>query len=529
MTEGSVLFIEKPHIAYNTQDWNTISKKRSFSKYYNGRIQADYKVSEKLSVGAQAFLNDNRPHANDNTITNIMQKTGLLDSIINGNGSQNSTTNSLGLNFNSTYSLGKDGQEIVLDLDHYRSNFDNFRSFYSETFLPNGTPIQNNKWYSGNNGQNVFINTSFNLDVEQKIKMFDINYGINFSTSRNRNNLQSVATSRITDTIFNYSDEFEFKENIGSLFFSINTAISKKIDLKAGLRIENTTTEGISNTLVKKYENKYMKFFPTLYTSYKINEKNVFSLGYGRRIERPAFLAMNPFARYISKYYYTVGNPYLLPSFSHNIEMNYSNNSNLNLSLYTNFAKEQIAQTAIPYENSKMVVDTMQNFYDMSTVGFTAIYTLRKSNWLESSFVFNGYHRNIKQYDNKIVPDYNVNVIYLSLDNNFKVSKKITTQLSSFYYSPQITGIFRRSPRFNVNLNFRYKINEQWDLALFANDILKTQQGKLKAIVNSVQQTYDNYYDSRSIRLSISFRFGSMNINARQRNFISDKEKQRAY
>lgn len=529
MTEGSVLFIEKPHIAYNTQDWNTISKKRSFSKYYNGRIQADYKVSEKLSVGAQAFLNDNRPHANDNTITNIMQKTGFLDSIINGNGSQNSTTNSLGLNFNSTYSLGKDGQEIVLDLDHYRSNFDNFRSFNSETFLPNGTPIQNNKWYSGNNGQNVFTNTSFNLDVEQKIKMFDINYGINFSTSRNRNNLQSVATSRITDTIFNYSDEFEFKENIGSLFFSINTAISKKIDLKAGLRIENTTTEGISNTLVKKYENKYMKFFPTLYTSYKINEKNVFSLGYGRRIERPAFLAMNPFARYISKYYYTVGNPYLLPSFSHNIEMNYSNNSNLNLSLYTNFAKEQIAQTAIPYENSKMVVDTMQNFYDMSTVGFTAIYTLRKSNWLESSFVFNGYHRNIKQYDNKIVPDYNVNVIYLSLDNNFKVSKKITTQLSSFYYSPQITGIFRRSPRFNVNLNFRYKINEQWDLALFANDILKTQQGKLKAIVNSVQQTYDNYYDSRSIRLSISFRFGSMNINARQRNFISDKEKQRAY
>ncbi|MFC3354591.1 outer membrane beta-barrel family protein [Sphingobacterium zeae] len=529
MTEGSVLFTEKPHIAYNTQDWNTISKKRSFSKYYNGRIQADYKVSEKLSVGAQAFLNDNRPHANDNTITNIMQKTGLLDSIINGNGSQNSTTNSLGLNFNSTYSLGKDGQEIVLDLDHYRSNFDNFRSFNSETFLPNGTPIQNNKWYSGNNGQNVFTNTSFNLDVEQKIKMFDINYGINFSTSRNRNNLQSVATSRITDTIFNYSDEFEFKENIGSLFFSINTAISKKIDLKAGLRIENTTTEGISNTLVKKYENKYMKFFPTLYTSYKINEKNAFSLGYGRRIERPAFLAMNPFARYISKYYYTVGNPYLLPSFSHNIEMNYSNNSNLNLSLYTNFAKEQIAQTAIPYENSKMVVDTMQNFYDMSTVGFTAIYTLRKSNWLESSFVFNGYHRNIKQYDNKIVPDYNVNVIYLSLDNNFKVSKKITTQLSSFYYSPQITGIFRRSPRFNVNLNFRYKINEQWDLALFANDILKTQQGKLKAIVNSVQQTYDNYYDSRSIRLSISFRFGSMNISARQRNFISDKEKQRAY
>lgn len=529
MTEGSVLFTEKPHVTYSTQDWETLSKKRSFTKLYNGRLQTEYKISEKFSIGAQAFLNSSKPHSNDKTLTNISQRTGLLDSIIKGNGYQNSTTQSLALNFNSTYSLGKDGQEIILDIDHYRSNYDNFRDFNSETFDPSDSPILNNEWYSGNVGQNVFTNTSFNIDVEQKIKKFDINYGVNFSTSLNKNELQSVATSGRIDTIFNYSDEFEFRENIGSLFFSIGSAISKKIDFKAGLRLENTNTEGVSNTLATKYENNYLKLFPTLYTSYKMNDKNVFSIGYGRRIDRPAFMAMNPFARYISKYYYTVGNPYLLPSFSHNIEINYSNNRDLNLSLYTNFAKEQIAQTAIPFENSKMVVDTMQNFYDMSTIGFTAIYTLQKSNWLESNFVFNGYHRSIKQYDTNIVPDYKVNVVYLSMDNNFKISKKLNTQLSSFYYSPQITGIFRRSPRFNVNLNFRYKINDQWDLALFANDILKTQQGKLNAIVNGVQQSYDNYYDSRSLRLTVSYRFGSMNINARQRNFINEKEKQRAY
>ncbi|MEN5057835.1 outer membrane beta-barrel family protein [Sphingobacterium kitahiroshimense] len=529
MTEGSVLFTEKPHISYSAQDWKTISKKRSFTQLYNGRVQAEYKISEKLSVGAQAYLNNSRPHSNDQTLTNITQRTGLLDSIIKGDGYQNSKTKSLGLNFNSTYSLGKNGQEIVLDLDHYRSKFDNFRNFNSETFNPNGSSIKNQEWYSANIGENAFTNTSLNIDVEQKIKMFDINYGVNFSNSRNRNELESFATARKTDTIFNYSDEFEFKENIGSIFFSIASSISKNIDFKAGLRLENTNTEGVSNTLVTKYENNYLKLFPTLYTSYKINDKNVFSIGYGRRIDRPAFMAMNPFSRYISKYYYTVGNPYLLPSFSHNIEMNYSNNRNLNLSLYTNFAKEQIAQTAIPFEHSKMVVDTMQNFYDMSTIGFTAIYTLRKSNWLESNFVFNGYHRSIKQYDNTIVDDYKVNVAYISMDNNFRITKKLNTQLSSFYYSPQVTGIFRRSPRFNVNFNFRYKINDQWDLALFANDILKTQQGKLNAIVNGVQQSYDNYYDSRSLRLTVSYRFGSININARQRNFINEKEKQRAY
>ncbi len=244
--------------------------------------------------------------------------------------------------------------------------------------------------------------------------------------------MSARAVAAIADTLFDYKDRFEFKENTGALFLTADRELGTKFQVKGGICLENTNTEGMSNTLESTYKNNYLKIFPTFYSSYKMNDYNVFSLGYGRRIDRPAYLTLNPFERYITQYYYSVGNPYLLPSFSHNVELNYSNNDNLNLSLYTNFGNDQIAQIAIPNENSKVVVDTMQNFYNTSTLGLTAIYTFRKANWLETNFVLTGYYRNIRQRDTAIVPNYKVYVAYFSMDNNFKISKKISSQLSFF-------------------------------------------------------------------------------------------------
>lgn len=530
MTEGSSASIERPRILYATQNWESKSNRRNYTKLYNARLQADYTMSDKLTIGAQAFYNNSRPHANDQTSTRIEGKTsGHIDSSLIGSGHQHAETENLALNLNSTYSLGKDGQRIVVDLDYYRSHNNNFRDFNSGTYGPDELPMSGREWFSRNIGDNQFRNTSLNIDVEHKIQQFEVNYGVSYSSSHNRNELSAAAVAAKTDTLFDYKDSFEFTENTGAVFVSVSRALGEKFELKGGLRMENTHTKGISNTLESTYKNDYLKLFPTFYSSYRLNDQHIFSIGYGRRIDRPAYLSLNPFERYITQYYYAVGNPYLLPSFSHNLELNYSNNNNLNLSLYTNFGKDQIAQTAIPYENSKIVVDTMQNFYNTSTVGLTAVYTFRKVSWLESNFIVTGYHRNIRQRDTAIVPNYEVYVAYFSMDNTFKISKKISSQLSFFYYSPQITGIFRRTPRYNVNVAVRYKISNKWDAAILASDILKTTQAKLHAVVNGVQQHYDNYYDTRNLRVTLSYRFGSTKVSPRQRNFMNEKEKQRAY
>lgn len=530
MTNGSSSFTERPEVHYATQKWISESKRRSYTKLYNARIQADYKMSEKLTVGAQVSYNNSRPKAPDRSSTHIFSnETGKLDSMIVGWGTQESERNNVSLNLNSSYSLGKEGQRIVLDIDYYNSTLKDNRGFNSGTQNANGQLITDREWFSGNMGNNSFRNTSVNLDVEQKIKQFIVNYGLNYSNSTNSNLLSSTAIASRTDTVFNYDDNFEFTENTGALFLSVSRSLGKKLEMKGGLRMENTNAEGISNTLLSKYVNSYLKLFPTFYSSYKLNDKNVISLSYGKRISRPAYLRLNPFRRYITQYFYTVGNPYLKPSFSHNIELNYSNNRNLYLTLYTNIGKDQITSISIPHESTKLVIDTAQNFLNTITAGFTAVYNFNKLSWLESNLVLNGYHTSINQKDNSIVADSKAFIGYINMYNNFKISKKISAQLSFFYYTPEISGLYRRTATFNLYPSFRYKINDHWDTAIFGNDLLKTTQGKLSGVVNGVYQSYDNYYDSRNVRLSVSYRFGSMKVNVKQRDFKNEKEKQRAY
>ena len=78
MNDGSSASIERPLILYTTQNWKSESNRRSYSKLYNARLQADYKMSDKLTIGTQAFYNNSRPHATDQSSTSIEQKNNWI-------------------------------------------------------------------------------------------------------------------------------------------------------------------------------------------------------------------------------------------------------------------------------------------------------------------------------------------------------------------------------------------------------------------------------------------------------------------
>lgn len=56
-------------------------------------------------------------------------------------------------------------------------------------------------------------------------------------------------------------------------------------------------------------------------------------MSYGRRIDRPNYQDLNPFFYFLDKYTYQVGNPYLRPQFSHNIELTHTFKGILNSSI----------------------------------------------------------------------------------------------------------------------------------------------------------------------------------------------------
>src|SRR6202012_585923 len=114
------------------------------------------------------------------------------------------------------------------------------------------------------------------------------------------NNVPEVDTTK--------TNSFLDRENINAAYPPMTKQYGKW-SVQAGLRAENTNYSGhqLGNGLTvinndSSFTRSYINLFPTLYVTYDANEKNTFTLNYGRRIDRPAYQDLNPFLFFLDQY-----------------------------------------------------------------------------------------------------------------------------------------------------------------------------------------------------------------------------------
>ena len=112
------------------------------------------------------------------------------------------------------------------------------------------------------------------------------------------------------------SNSFVYQENIQAAYASF--AWEKgDYGFNAGLRYENTETEGFNETIDSLNIRDYSQLFPSLSFNMPIAGKLGASLAYSYRIERPSYYALNPFVTYIDPLTFQKGNPFLQPELIH--------------------------------------------------------------------------------------------------------------------------------------------------------------------------------------------------------------------
>ena len=125
----------------------------------------------------------------------------------------------------------------------------------------------------------------------------------------------------------------------------------KRFSLQAGLRYENTVSNGHQlGNLIKpdsSFKRTYNSLFPTLYFSYKLDTagNNQLGLNYGRRIDRPYYQDLNPFFSPLDKFTYYVGNPFLKPSFTQSIELSHTYKSRITTTFGYSWVRDEVNET----------------------------------------------------------------------------------------------------------------------------------------------------------------------------------------
>lgn len=107
----------------------------------------------------------------------------------------------------------------------------------------------------------------------------------------------------------------------------------------------------------------------------------------------------------------------------------------------------------------------------------------------------------------------------LFFNSNFMLNINI---LNDF---PSVLNYRRMENMFRTDIGFIYRIDKHnIVLSLSANDIFKTYKSNYCYYSNSVRQEYINYYDSRSVKFSVTWKFGDWNKKQISKKRLSNTE-----
>lgn len=480
---------------------------------FNLKFGTDFYINDKTTVGFVVSGFQNRENVHSNSLIYLKDAGNAIDSIVSSPSTNNGLWKNGSVNLNFRHQFDSTGTEITADVDYMKYNSSSDQYFTNITYDPNWVE-KNQTVLTGHLPSTIDI-YSFKTDYSHPFqKGLKLEAGLKtsyVSTTNDANYYNVVNNVALPDT--SKTNHFLYKENINAAYINLNKQL-KKWNFQLGLRLENTNYSGHQlgnpytvNNNDSSFTKSYLSLFPTAYISYQANEKNQFTLNYGRRIDRPSYDALNPFLFFLDQYTYQAGNPYLQPQFTNNIEFahTYKNflTTTLNYSHTTNFFTETFEQ-----EGHATIVRN-GNIGSRQNAGIAVSIQIPVVKWWTAVVYAN---MNYNKFTGVLYGE-NINVdattFLANVNNQFHFGKGWSAELSGFYRTKGVEGQIIVLPLGQVSAALSKQVlKDKGNIKLGARDIFYTQQVKGYINFQQTEATFHNARDSRQVSLSFTYRFG---------------------
>lgn len=312
-------------------------------------------------------------------------------------------------------------------------------------------------------------------------------------------------------------DWSNWKENMGSAY--LNLVIERsKYDIEAGLRAEYTKVQydiAKENIYYSPTTDSYNYFdlFPSIRLTYKINETNKLSLFYNKRIDRPGEGELRIFPKYDDPELLKIGNPYLRPQYTHNIELAYKllwQSGSVFVAGYHKMINDYFTRIYAADERSttqNIINKVYQNTGKATNSGVEIIIDQKVTNFWNLSGSINWYRNIIDAYSGIMYFPYERpfsiekktdNPWYAKLNNNFSVWKDMQIQLTSIYYAPKNIPQGKELERWGIDLGIKKPICKgRVELLLSASDIFNTMGIRQEISGDGFNALYENFYETQ--------------------------------
>ncbi len=514
--------------------FNQSSIFRRWGLGHNYKAGVDYTLNKKNTVGVIVNGNYNNIHGS-NTSRNVIHNfnTELTDSILKSDQTIRNKANNINLNLNHHY-IDTSGHDLTTDFDfgHYDSDRNNYQPNIYTT--PDYQTVLSSNFYRLITLTKINIYT-LKSDYSQKFLKGKLGAGYKLSFVKTDNTFNFFDILNNVESIDNTrSNHFTYTENVYALYLNYQRTFNK-VDVQAGVRMENTDSEGdlksaADSTQDKNVKRNYVDFFPSAGITYNLNKNNALALVYSMRIERPNYQELNPFEYKLDELNFRKGNPFLNPQYSNKVELSHTYKSTITTSASYSSTRDFFAQITDTISGGRSYITT-RNLATEDVLSLNLSGSLQPTKWF-SLYLNAGLSNQIYNADfggNKTI-DATVTSFNLYGQNTLKLSPDFSFEISGWYNSGGVWGgSFVTEPQGALDLGLQKKLfHDQATLKLTYTDLFNTAPWDSHNVYAGIVARAHGNWESQQFRASLTWRFGNKQMRAsRQRTTGSESEQKR--
>jgi outer membrane receptor protein involved in Fe transport len=487
----------------------------NLNRNHSAKVGMDYNASKLAIFGFNVTLNYENKTEQEKLVNNSVNESTQLASAFNRY--TNNPTDGLSQDYNLNYRQKFKNPKQLLSVESNYSINNNFSNsmYQQENFWEDYHEIIPYWFYQNNRSNTDFSINSNTIDFESPLfKNGKIESGLKNTNREIDNDFYSETFNNSVGSFLaddSLNNRFVYNENIYAAYTSYGQTIGKW-SYKAGLRAEQANTKSTLINNNSSFVNNYFNVFPTAFLNRKINDEQELQLNYGRRINRPGTRQLSPFTDYSNPLILRVGNPYLNPEYTHNLELSYLYNfKKINFSTTVFYRKTvDLIMRNISINANNQTIVTFTNLGSSENMGIETVSRIELYKWWNITANINGF-QTVIQGTNQ---DGEINTSNLSWNakflSNMLLKKGWSLQASGLYNARNIMAQGTILPMSQVDFALKKDVfKNKGTFTLSVTDIFDQMRFRINTSGSNFSQEVERKRETRVATLTFNYRFGS--------------------
>lgn len=416
------------------------------------------------------------------------------------------------------HQLDSAGRDLTIDLDYYRYGNYNDQDNRSISLSPSADIIP-----SVVAQDRVFDVYALKADYTHPLgkgRQLEMGLKTSYVNAANSNFYSDLATEQ--------TDLFAYKESISALYLTYGHT-GEKFSYQLGIRGEYTHGKGEQQLQTNRFTRSYFQPFPSIHLDYKFTKNHSLSLGMNKRVERPGYESLNPLVRIISSNNLQQGNPALKPLVAYNADLWYGYKNAFFFGLTYSHSIDDFSSISVPLISG--IISTLpgnSDYGDYFTI--QAMYGKQVLPWWYTSSNAILSKRSFKgEFNGSLLESEGLASLAATSYNSFSISKNFSVMFLFNYRGKSVDRTITNKAFTYVTAGIRQQfLNKKASIQLNAMDIFKSYRNEYQQNSGLVKQLWRNKFETRMVKLNLSYSFGGTVKNTKKINGADEERKRSA-